>query len=123
MSMMSNYNDGRSEPHSAAKRPVPLDVLLQHTEMANERFTTYSLVNCRSAQPHGQIRGTWVQDCIGTITDAIERAKGTSSVNGGQVIAVVDSVSSSVPILMGEEGFAPIAIVDRNTRIVRDKID
>lgn len=58
---------------------------------------TFSLINVQSENPDGTVNGSWVQDCIGTLDDAVARAERTSAANSGSDIAVVRSLRCPNP--------------------------
>ena len=61
---------------------------------------TYSLINVSKEHSGGYVDGYWIQDCIGDINDAIERAKSTNKVNGNTLnIAIVSKLNSTTPSL------------------------
>lgn len=59
----------------------------------------YSLINV-ACERDGLIDGNWVQDCTGTLIDAIKRARETERVNSYRItVAVVEGVNSTAPML------------------------
>lgn len=57
----------------------------------------FSLMNVDNTRESGRIDGSWIQDCHGTLAEALERARATEAVNtGGGVkidIAVVEGIT------------------------------
>jgi len=63
-------------------------------------MTTFSLINVYQTNSNGTVNGSWIQDHIGTLETAIERAVETNAVNSNRLdIAIVKGVSSVVPML------------------------
>lgn len=60
----------------------------------------FSLINVMKEHEDGSIDGYWIQDCIGSLEEAIKRAVTTNMANSNRLcIAVVSAVNSTVPIL------------------------
>jgi hypothetical protein len=60
----------------------------------------YSLINVSKEHSGGYVDGYWIQDCIGDLNDAIERAKSTNEVNDNMLnIAIVSKLNSTTPLL------------------------
>ena len=53
---------------------------------------TFSLVTVHRTNPDGTIDGAWLQDHVGTLDSAKQRALDTSAQNSNTPIAVVSSV-------------------------------
>ena len=59
----------------------------------------YSIVNV-TRRYDGKVDGNWMQDCIGTLDDALDRAARAKEVNGGRIdVAVTEPINSPVPML------------------------
>jgi hypothetical protein len=57
----------------------------------------YSLVSV-SREENGLVDGVWVQDCTGTLDEAIKRARDTEKANSNRIsVAVVESLNGSTP--------------------------
>ena len=64
-------------------------------------MATFSLINI-SFRDESLVSGNWIQNVIGSLEEAIERAKSTEKANGNKIeVAVVDEIMSSNPILHG----------------------
>jgi len=65
---------------------------------------TYSLINVVKDNGDGTVQGYWMQDSIGSLAKAQERARATEAANSNRLtIAVCKAVRSAFPIL-DEEG-------------------
>lgn len=54
----------------------------------------YSLINVHK-EHDGLVDGTWLQDCIGTLNDAIKSARATERVNHSRItVAVVEGLNN-----------------------------
>lgn len=60
---------------------------------------TFSLLSVSSQNDDGTVNGSWVQDCVGSYDDAVERARQTSELNSGIHIAVIEHVNTATPWL------------------------
>ena len=53
----------------------------------------YSLINVW-ARNNGRVSGNWVQDCIGTLNDAMKRARATEKANSNRIeIAIIEQTA------------------------------
>lgn len=60
----------------------------------------YSLIQIEEEHGAGVISGSWVQDCIGSLEEATQRATKTEQVNSNRIkVAVVEQVVGTTPIL------------------------
>ena len=66
--------------------------------LKDKDMATFSLLTV-SKEKDGIVEGYWIQDHIGTLETATERAKSTSELNRGQNIAVVDGIRCTSAIL------------------------
>ena len=62
-------------------------------------MSKYSLIAVTETNPDNTINGYWVQDKIGTLKQAKERAAATSKLNANQDIAIVQAVTETNPLL------------------------
>ena len=63
---------------------------------------TFSLINVSSRDAEGLVTGNWIQDVIGTIDDAYNRARSTEEANGNKIsVAVVKGLPGTNPMLHG----------------------
>lgn len=64
----------------------------------NQEVKTYSLFSVQRRNKDGTISGAWIQDCVGTLDDAVLRASRTSHVNSGVAIALAlkDDIGSDM---------------------------
>lgn len=60
-------------------------------------MTTYSLLTVHRTNDDGTIDGGWLQDHVGTLRSARQRAAETSAANSGMPIAVVAAVGFCGP--------------------------
>jgi hypothetical protein len=69
----------------------------------------------------GKVSGYWIQDHVGTIETAKERAKQTNSANGNRLtIAVVDEIPFQNPLNYIKE-FSPRFILNQNDKIRKEQ--
>lgn len=60
----------------------------------------FSLINVTSVNAKGEVSGYWVQDHIGTLQSAQQRARDTEAVNGNAItICIVEEVNTTTPML------------------------
>ena len=57
----------------------------------------FSLLTIHRQNEDGTIDGAWLQDVVGTLEEARQRAQSTSAVNSGMPIAVVKAVGWCSP--------------------------
>ena len=60
-------------------------------------MNTYTILTVRRIHENGMIDGGWLQDHIGTLETAKQRADATSALNSNTDIAVVEGVSFGGP--------------------------
>jgi len=71
----------------------------------------FSLINV-SKTAGDRVAGYWLQDHIGTLDSAKERAVATNAVNGNKLtIAVVAALASPVPMLGHFDNLTALAVV------------
>lgn len=70
---------------------------------------TFSLLSVSSKNDDGTVNGYWIQDCVGTFDEAVERARRASELNSGIHVAVVDGLSDPIPQL-GYHNYKTISV-------------
>ena len=63
-----------------------------------DQFATRSLIVIHTVNADGSVNGSWLQDHIGTLLEALVRADQTSEINSGLDIAVVEKVGGTTPM-------------------------
>lgn len=58
---------------------------------------TFSLLNVCATNPNGTVDGYWIQDCVGTREDALERAAKTSTANSNIRVEVIEPIYHPTP--------------------------